>query len=189
MRASTKRLYSFLFSAVFFIGSFAAYASLLAPEYRAVNALRGELATKTEFLEKEERIVEQVQQLFSQYQGVQALEQTISLALPKDEGTAQLVNQMLTIARNAGIVVESFSLGSGPLKVNTKPGAKSVAPKIAAVTIAIDATGAYEAFKVFLQAIETNIRVMDVGNVKVVPKGDGLGYQLQATAYYQLGSQ
>ena len=188
MRASTKRLYSFLFSAVFFIGSFVAYASLLAPEYRAVNALRCELATKTEFLEKEELIVEQVQSLLSQYQGVQALEQTISLALPRDEGTAQLVNQMLTIARNAGITVESFSLAPGSLKINVKPGAKSVAPKIAAVNIMIDAAGTYEAFKVFLQAIETNIRVMDMGNVKIIPKGDGLGYQLQATAYYQLGS-
>ncbi len=184
MRSSTKRLYSFLFSGVFLLAAFVIYVSLLSPEYGAVNALRGKLATKEDFLKKEQAVVNQVQGLLDKYEGA-PLKETISLALPRDEGTAQIVNQILSVARNANIAVNSFSLGSAPLQVSAKAGAKSATPKVGTVNITINASGAYDAFKVFLQAIETNIRIMDISNLKILPRGDSFEYQLQVSTYYQ----
>ena len=191
MRASSKRIVSFILSIVFLVASFIVYGSLLRPEYEAVNTLRGELASKQSFVEDQEEIITQVQELITRYQGARGLEESISLALPREEATASLLNQIVTIAKNAQLSLRSVTFAQAPLKVGGGTGAASAAArantKVGTLVANIDANGSYEALKVFLRAVETNIRVMDIAEVKADPRDPrAIDFRLSIYAYYQV---
>lgn len=191
MRASTKRIISFFLSIVFLIAAFVIYASFLRPEYMAVNVLRGELATKSGFVEQQEAILMQVKDLVSRYESARALEESISLALPREEATASLLNQVVTNARDARLSIGAVTFAAAPLKVTSgvaQGGApKRFSTKVGTLAMTIDAVGSYESMKSFLQAIERNIRVMDVGELRANPKNpNAIEYRMKINTYYQV---
>lgn len=187
MRASTKRIASFLLSLGFLVGSFVVYGALLKPEYEAVNVLRGELASKDEFLREQEQVVTEVQDLIARYQGARGLGETISLALPREEETASFLHQLTAIARNANLSIQSVGFSAAPLRVSgAASGAPAARVKVATIVASVDAVGTYEALKVFLRALETNIRVMDVAELKADPKDPrAIAYRIKVEAYHQ----
>lgn len=188
LRPSTKRIWSFLASIALFVGSFAVYASLIKPEYAAVNRLRGELGAKDEFLETQQQIVSKVEELLTQYRGAVNLQDKISFALPREEAIAPLLNQFFAIVADAGFVLETFSVGGLPARVGAaSPGRAS---KIGSVQITARMSGTYAAFKVFLDLLERNVRIMDLVNAGIstpqIGAGSGsLAYTIAVAAYYQ----
>ncbi len=191
LKSSSKRILTFFLSLALFVGSFVVYGSLLKPEYERVNRLRGELDSKTAFLAKQEEIVSKVQELLMRYEGAKTLQETISFALPANEATAPLFNQVFAIvgnlSRGGPFTLQSFSLGSAPVRAGAAPGRGGRLSKIGTHTINLKAEGSYEALKLFLGAVETNVRLMDVTTLRISPSkaGSFLTYDIAMSSYYQ----
>ena len=171
MKSSTKRSLSLLVSAALVIGGLMVYANLVKPEYDAIQKLRGSLIAKTNLFAEQQQIISKVKDLVSQYQGATRLQETISLALPLDEAIAQLFQQVFAISQNSGLQIQSFGLNTGPID----------AVGLGNVKLNLNLSGSYASLKSFLQSLETNIRVMDVGQLNF--QKDNIS--LSVDAYYQ----
>jgi Tfp pilus assembly protein PilO len=187
MKASTKRAASLLLTAVLFIASLFAYATLVRPEYNTVTLLRGELVSKTEFLTKQQAAIDGVQKLLAQYQGVARLSDSLSMALPSKENVSSILSQITAIAQSSGVAVQSVGITYLPLKPANA--SISLARGIGTLRLNIEMAGSYASLKRFLQSLETNIRVMDIQNLTINPVGrsdqDIFGYSLNVDTYYQ----
>ena len=173
--------------AALLVATLAVYASLIRPEYEIVAQLRGVLSAKTKLLEEQGRVIAQVQDLIAQYQGAAQLQETISLALPTDEATASIFQQVNAIARANGQSTQAFGLTALAIKPASSdaPGSKG----LGTLRLNFRLLGNYGGFKGFLKALETNVRVMDLAGLKMEqagrPNQDLYFYNLVVDTYYQ----
>ncbi len=192
MRASTQRIYVFLLSLFCFVASFVVYALLLKPAYADLNMLRGILSSKTEALDVHGQIALKVKDLIANYKGVQNLQENISLALPKEQSLATLYNQFYALASDTNLNLKSLSAGAGTLRATSEDRSTSQTPaKVGTVQVTLTLAGTYEAFRNFLEKLETNIRILDVASFTVAaPQGqsrsaNSFDFTAIVVAYYQ----
>ncbi len=187
MKASTKRVSSLLLTAALFMASLFVYATLIRPAYDVVTLLRGELVSKTEFLQRQQGAISDVQQLLAQYQGVANLSDSLSMALPNKENVSSILSQITAIAQSSGIAIQAVGVTYLPLKPATAT--ISLARGLGTLRLDIEMAGPYASLKRFLQSLETNIRVMDIQNLTIDPIGssdqDLFSYSLNVDTYYQ----
>ncbi len=192
MKASTKRIISLLFSAVFIVGAIFVYSSFVIPEYEAVNLMRGEYANKQAALDQQRNILANVQSILSKYQSIPQLNEVISLALPADDDVASAFEQLYAIASDSGLTIQQFSantsiaLKSAPTKASkTQVSLKPVGTAQISMTLA----GSYASIKQFVQTIEKNIRIMNLVSLHVQSAGrpgqDLYLYNVVINAFYQ----
>lgn len=188
MKPSAKRALSLLLSAGLLLVSLVVYALLIRPEYEMVRQFRGELASKTALLEDQKISITQVQNLLAQYQGVVKLGDSLSLALPAEESLSSVMSQLNAIAQLSNLSIQSVSASYLPIK----PSAAGISSAKNTGTLRLDFKlfGPYAAFKKFLQSLETNVRIMDLRNLKITPEGtkanpDLFSYNLTVDTYYQ----
>ncbi len=187
MKASSKRFFSLLISLALLVGSILIYSLLVAPAYEEVNKLRGDLAAKSDALDAQQQVAQQAKTLLDQYQNdLTSLQNTISLAMPIGVDYQTLVNQVNGLAKNFNLLLISLDFNLLPVTgqqtgVGTKPTGQ------ATVQIKMQLKGQYQSFKDFLRALETNIRIIDLANLTVVPdeKGQNFSYNVVANTYYQ----
>ena len=187
MRASSLRFINLLVSLGFLIATLVVYAWLLRPAYREVNTLRGDLAAKTELVETERRVVDEVSSLLAQYQTLTGPQQTISLALPNRENYAALVNQIGSLSRASGLFLESASVNILPFQDSKGSRGKNV-PTVGVIQLSLTLNGPYASFKSLLTVLATNIRLMDIVSFTVNAANrpaDNYAYNLVVNAYYQ----
>ncbi len=192
MKASSKRILSILFSAVFLLGTLVVYGNLIQPEIGAASELQSIVASKTNLLNNQKAAVGQVSQLISQFQNAAALQKSVSLAIPIGPNTTQILNQWQAIAQSSGVILQSLNVQpvapTGPAAQNT------LVKKMGTVAISVSAVGPYSSLKDFLQSLETNVRVTNVTSFELnslqgggqAAQGSG-AYALQANvvAFYQ----
>jgi Tfp pilus assembly protein PilO len=187
MKASTKRALSLMASAGLIIVALAVYAMLIRPEYRIVQDLRGELASKSELLAHQQSAVTQVQNLIAQYQSVAKLGDTLSLALPEKESVSLIMAQLNTISQSSGLSIQSVELNYLPISPSASK--LSFVRNIGALRLDLKLFGSYAALKQFLQIMETNIRIMDTKTLKIETAAkagqDYFTYHLTVDTYYQ----
>ncbi len=191
MKASSKRILSILFSAVFLLGTLVIYGNLIQPEINTASGLQSIVASKTNLLNGQKTAVAQVSQLIGQFQNAAALQKTVTLAMPLGPDTTGILNQWQAIAQASGVTLQSLNVqpvgASGPAATST------LVKKVASVAIAFSAIGPYASLKQFLQSIETNVRVTNVNTFELnALQGSGQGgaagvYALQAnvSSFYQ----
>jgi Tfp pilus assembly protein PilO len=189
-RATSKRTLSLLVSFLMLVGAFYVYGSLLKPEYESINQLRGQLVAKQDFFNQQKQILDNIRDVLTKYQGVAALQDTVSLALPNEQQIPALFAQTSAIARATGITLNSMSLTARPPRDNQPTlGSAQEFPVIRIGTIKVDLnlSGSYEAFKNFMRTIETNIRIMDVEQFDIAPSKTREADQFSVTlnTYYQ----
>ncbi len=187
MQPSAKRALSILLSAALLITSLVIYATLISPEYERVNQLRGELESKTLFLEEERTAITQVQNLIAQYQSVSRLGESLSLALPNEESVSSVIAQINAMAGSSGVLVQSVGINNLPIKPPVSR--LSSARGLGTLRLQLDLAGSYSGIKRFLQLLETNIRIMDVRSLTIGlagrPDQDIYLYTLTVDTYYQ----
>jgi Tfp pilus assembly protein PilO len=191
MKASSKRILSILFSAVFLLGTLVIYGNLIQPEINTASGLQSIVASKTNLLNSQKTAVAQVSQLISQFQNAAALQKTVTLAMPLGPDTTDILNQWQAIAQASGVALQSLNVqpigASGPAATST------LVKKVASVAISFSAIGSYTSLKQFLQSIETNVRVTNVNTFELnALQGSGQGgtasvYTLQSnvSSFYQ----
>lgn len=179
MKPSSKRILSILFTGAFFLAALIFYVNLARPEYQSIQNLRASLSAKSVLFEEQKGIISNVKTLLSQYESAAQLQETVSLAMPLDEGVAQLFQQLFSISQLSGLTIQSFNLKTLALKPNN----------LGTLQVDLRLTGSYGALKTFLKFTETNIRIMDLSNLRIQPAGkseqDLYRYDLTINTYYQ----
>ena len=192
MKASSKRILSILFSAVFLLGTLIIYGNLIQPEINAAGELQSLVASKTNLLNNQKTAVSQVSALIGQFQNAASLQQTVSLALPIGPNTTQILNQWQAIAQGAGVTLSSLNVQ--PVPPGSPTATSTLVKKVGDVSISVSAAGGYAALKQFLDELETNVRVTNIQTFELTsaaqsgqPGQTGNLYNLKAnvSAFYQ----
>lgn len=186
MKSSSKRSITLLGSLALLIGAMVIYSFLIRPEYEIVNSLRAEVEGKSQLLAEQQAVIAQVESLLNQFQGSARIQETVSLSLPPKEDTSGIFSQLQTLAQANNLRIDVFGVQEQP----TKPpagarGTVSVVHDVGVMRVTLKVSGAYENFKNFLQAIETNIRIMDVVSLRVEKVLGSYNHNLVLQTYYQ----
>lgn len=167
MKSSTKRILSIMTSVVLFIAVAVIYVKLISPVYADIQKLRGEIQARGNLLSQQTQAVSQIQNLISQLQNqnVTQFQEQIFLVLPTSESVPQVLSQYQAIAQASGL--SNQSIGVNYLAI--KPAASDIglAKGIGTERFKLKLLGSYEAMKIFLEAIETNVRLTDLVSFKM----------------------
>ncbi len=177
-----------LVSVVIFIVAIFVYATFVAPEYERVNRLRAEAHARQQTLDEQRAVVENAKSLLVRYQSIPRLGEIVSSALPDNEDIAGAFQQLYTVAAASGITIQQFSANAGAGIVSPGKDAKALR-SVGTAQLDLFLSGTYESFKTFMEAIERNMRIMDVVNVKVQPAsrtgGNIFLFNVTVKTYYQ----
>ncbi len=170
-----------------FVGVLVVYALLLRPAYANLNKMRGEFYARQQIFFEQSAIIQKVKDLIAQYQGTVRIQDTVSLTLPTEPESGSIVSQLQSIAGASGIVLQSLSLQMQALRA--APDSQQEVKSLGVVEISARLIGPYEGFKNFLRGVETNIRLMDVVDVRaeILNRNapNNLSYTAVINAYYQ----
>ncbi len=186
MRGSTKRVISVAIAMFLFIGALLVYASFIKPAYVNIKEMRAELAAQETIKNQLKLAVEQIQRLLAEYQDVGLLQETTSAILPTGQALPQAMAQLTGLAENNALIAQSFT--SQPLVI--RPSADSqLIQGLGVLRFNAYLVGSYESFKSFLRQLETNIRLMDLVDLKMSPIGSSenniFSYIITVDTYYQ----
>jgi len=187
MKGSTKRLSSIFLSAVFIIGALIMYASFIKPIYKTIAKERGEVAAREKILNDSKAIIDQLKSMLSDYQNLSALQDQISLSLPKNPSTATAFYQLAQLASNSGLSVESVGVAQSSIGQSQEK--DTLLKGVGSLKFTLRTTGSYEALKLFLAKIENNVRIFDSNSFKIAPAGGEKGtnafnFDIEVDAYY-----
>jgi len=195
------------------IGSLSALALVVAflimPAYDNLNANRQIIAQEKSTLEQITAFNQKIEEMNRQYKA-EELERLLSV-LPKEEELPSLLIQLEALAIGNGLIMESVDFSeitSGVTPPQPSPELQNVLPtsqeasgesvlgnqqetqatpyKILAVRLKL--SGGYDAFKNYLQAVEKNLRLMDVTSLDLDSKSgitQYLAFSVNLQVYYQ----
>ena len=193
MKASSKRILSILFSAIFLLGTLIVYGNLIQPEIDTASGLQSTVASKTNLLNNQKTAVAQVSSIISQFQNTATLQKTVTLAMPLGPDTTSILNQWQAIAQASGVTLQALNVQPGAPAFGAPAATSTLVQKLGNVSVSFSAIGPYPALKQFLEELETNVRVtnVDTFNFTSASTGGQGGtnqiYTLQAnvSAFYQ----
>lgn len=167
MKESTKRNLSLILIIVFFIVAFVVFFNYTWPALLKVLDANDKLKVVKQNYAKQLQSLQMAKQIIDQYKNLTNVNQTISLTLPKSEEIYNVITQLNKISQNSGLLLQSISLQrSAPTSQTTSTTkTESLINKPQTITLTLNLVGTYEAFKTWLEAIETNIRLMDITNI------------------------
>lgn len=172
MKTSTKRIIFVLAGVVILLCAVGVYSFLIQPEYQTIMTLRGKLAAKVDAIGTYKKTIEQVNNLSSNLGGSDVQQKQASMILPIGPDASYLSNQILGVARQTGVVIDTMSVQPGALATSPSAAVKSVGQLRADVHLS---TG-YTQLKGFLQALENNMLVMNVTAINLsVPASASAG--------------
>lgn len=187
MKPTSKRAFSLLLSGTFVVLALFIFLTFAWPEYQNIMLARGELLARSTLLDQQQAAMAQVQNLISKYKGEESqLKEVVSLALPPAESMASVISQLNAIAQSSGMVIKSIAAS----RLAVQPAQNTVSKGYGTLRLSVDILGSYESLKLFLQGIETNIRLMDLKNMSISNAGtksspDFYSYSLVIDTYYQ----
>lgn len=191
MKPSLKRLISSVSAALLLVVAIVVFFNFIVPVYRDIKATRAEAASRSQALENQKRVVQEVRALVASYTEGARIQEIVSSALPLAPDTGDAILELGGIAQANNLVPRSFTVAGGAeaaAKSDIRKNAGIVKP-VASMTIRMEATGGYEDFRNFMKNLETNIRVFDVREMTVRPvlksTQNLFSYNLTVVAYYQ----
>jgi Tfp pilus assembly protein PilO len=190
MSQASKRILSILLSVAILISAIVVYSSFVVPVYAEVNEMRSEFNAKQEAVDEQREIVNEVESLLSVYLSIPQLEEALSVSVPNSEDLASAFNQIHALAREYGILVTQFGANSSlPNQLRNLEEEGSPFRNKGVVQIESTIVGSYQSVKSFIEALEVNVRIMDVVGVRVRPAAEAGQNSFVATltinTYYQ----
>lgn len=188
MRSSTKRILVILGSFGLMMGSLYVYLSMIIPAYAEIQELRAERQTRLEILAKQTEAQNAINTLIGQYQSIAGTDQqrVIAAMLPTGIDIPSVVNQIQGMARTNALSIQSISFQYLPIK----QGENDLVKSVGVIRVSQSLAGSYAAFKNYVQALETNVRLMDLNSLRIDAGAraivrDVFSYNLVADVYYQ----
>lgn len=185
MNPALRRLIGVTISLTFFLGAVGVFSVLIVPASGEIQDLRGERDALTELHEREKTRITAVLTLFEQYGSASELQRTLDMALPTDEEVTGIINQLQGIANVSGVTINSLNISLPAINPGNK---NDVIKPVGVIQVTLTLDGEYEEIKAYLDAIETNVRIMDVQRLGLQggTVTNNLTYSIVVNAYYQL---
>lgn len=185
MKPSTKRVLSIAFAALFFMGTIFVYTRLIIPEFASINERRGAVMAKEDLFTSQKSAVDQVKNVITQSQGMEEIRETVSMAVPEDPATTELIHQLNAIATANQATFTTFSIDTpAPPK-----GKDFLVKQLSTVKVQMALAGSYESLKGFLAGLETNVRAASIESAELRPLpgsgGDIQSLNLKVEFFYQ----
>lgn len=179
-----KRSYVVLASIMFLLGASVVFFSMILPTADKIQQLRGQRRGLQEVLQEERASVAAIENLMEQYVSIPDLQESLSLSLPTEEEVPNIVNQLQGMAKLSGVSIDSVSLQRRPIEPSRSG---DLLTPVGILEITMNVRSPYESLKLYLEDIETNIRIMDVQSVRVEGGAgqDILSYSIVVHTYYQ----
>jgi len=202
MKESEKRTISIIIILALFIGAAIVFFTMTWPMFDQVLKDNKNLALAKAEYQKQAEAVRLAKTIVDQYKNLTDVNQMISLTMPRSEELYNAIVQLNKISEDSGLSIQSIALQkiSSATTASSKTSSASSqsllkSPQQVALTLSLN--GTYESFKTWLEAVETNIRLMDITNisfsgVKTTPteRGSGAGFNffnfsVALNLYYQ----
>ncbi len=181
MKQETKRLSSLIIAALIIAAALVVYFEFIVPAYANLETIKGQQESEATLYNNENQIVSKGKSLLAAYQSDASSSQAVTLALPVGPDVSGALAQIYGIAANAGVAIQGTSIAIQALQTAMPPApasgsqigsaaaAGSVIKPTGTVSFQVTGSGSYEAFKLFLQGLETNIRILDVTAASLQP--------------------
>lgn len=151
---------------------------LIMPAYDTIGAQRDALAERTSILESRNAIIANISALTQQYTAHAADIQRFASIVPAQKSAPEIISAIQALASANGLQLTSIALSGGaPQDLNPYQ----------AQSIDMGLTGSYPSFKTFLEALEKNIRLIDIISIDASPATDNspiISFRLKGNAYY-----
>lgn len=175
-------------SAALILSSLIIYVALIKPEYNAIQTLRGKLKSSLDFYNVQAQAVDYVNNLYAKNKiDIEQTQKDLVLALPDQEEVANVVFQIQRISALNNITIDSVNLDRLPLQQKS---VNSLIKNYNTLRISTKLAGSYESFKELLKFLENNIRIIDLGTLKVYQANEldkgVFNYELVVDTYYQV---
>ncbi|MEK7463409.1 MAG: type 4a pilus biogenesis protein PilO [Patescibacteria group bacterium] len=188
MKASTKRLLALMGSAALILSALIIYVALVKPEYNKIQDLRGRVKSSSDFYNAQAQAVDYVNNLYAKNKiDIEQTQKDLVLALPDQEEVANVVFQIQRISALNNISIDSVNLDRLPIQQKST---NSLIKNHSALRISMKLAGSYESFKELLKFLESNVRIINLGTLRVYQANElekGIfNYELVVDTYYQV---
>lgn len=151
---------------------------LIMPAYDRVMTLRVALTERNEILINRNAILSNISALTKKYAERATDIQRFASIVPSQKSAPEIVSSMQALANQNGLQLTTITLSSA----NTQD-SNPYRPQ----SIDMAFFGSYPAFKSFLEALEKNIRIIDITSIDAAPTTENspiIGFRLKGNAYY-----
>ncbi|MFA6215883.1 MAG: type 4a pilus biogenesis protein PilO [Patescibacteria group bacterium] len=165
---------------------FLGYYFILEPKYNEVGVGgKYNLSTMQEELNKRKAYLDNLRKLNNNYQNINQTEiEKLKQILPSDQDIPGLFVQLQSLAEESGLLLAGVSINEVPEAKKIAKGSSEAVIKKLNVSLNLISTGkgSYEEVKIFLTALEDNLRLFDVNSVYFAP--DSANYSINLFTYY-----
>lgn len=145
----------------------------ITPLWSSIQVLRSEQSEKQEEVDGLEELSARIQQLDQEYQDLGEDANKFFLALPEEEDIPRLLIQFESLAQSNGLLLESIRFSSvqsdqdlrlpyRQLLTEQSGQPQTTGSAFDKMSVDLQVSGSYEAFKNYLRNLENNVRSMDV---------------------------
>lgn len=202
MQETTKRTFSLILIIVFFLVSLIVFFNYTWPALLKVLDLNDALKIVKEEYAKQSKSLQLAKEIINQYKNSSNINQMVSLTLPKTDELFNVLAQLDKISNESGILIQSItvktpsssSTSSSPSSSNVSTASQkaSLINPVQSISMELSMVGTYESFKTWLNAIETNIRLMDITSINIAgvatsekTSSNFFNFRVTLNVYYQ----
>jgi len=182
------------------LGLIASIIFLDVPIVQGVLNMRKEITNKQETLIKKEALIKTIEKLIDKYKNSEGVLKKLDDILPGDSDVPNLIVQIEAIAKESGMSMSDVGIAVSDQTEASKAEAvrsggsanqEKVSVDYQAVAIDLRMSGDYAALKRFLQAVEENMRLMDIESITFSTKSrEGAGstfeFEVVLNTYYYI---
>jgi len=164
------------------------------PSYNKVASLKAEIKNYQESLRDKEELLIKVDQLKEVYNNRKNAISKVSFVLPDSKAIPGLIVQIESLTSENGLILEGINFTEKKVKKATRANQEDsgVQPNYnhKTLNVSLRLNGGYLQFKGFLEALELNVRIMDLKKITISSEEDEEGnliftYNLDLEVYYQ----
>jgi len=166
-----------IIAAISFIISLALMFVFIFPLFSSAKVMYLDLSQKRQEIEKLKELLDKVEKISQNYDSISEEVEKILLALPEEKDLPQLLVQFEKLALNNGLLLESIEFGEISKKekkdfirniddYNELNESKKILFTFPNSFISLKIVGSYSAFTNYIDALEKNVRSMDIYSIK-----------------------
>ena len=176
-----------LFVAFLPLASIAVVVWLVVPAYQNIGEAKAEKEKAQSELDEKRALVEKVKGLETQFREVEEATRKVAEIVPPASNIPQLLVEFPALALQHGVAMKSIALNEAKGESENTSGGASP-PPYKTLTANLSFQGTYETLKLFLRALEKDLRMMDVTSVEFNGGGDRdlISFTVQVKLYYGL---
>lgn len=131
------------------------------PAYNKASLLRSEIKRHQNLLKEKKELAIKVNQLKQVYESRKSEIENVYYSLPSAEDIPGLIVQFEALVSENGLILEELDFFEKKVKKTEEVETKTP-ESFKTLEVTLSATGRYQSFKSFLEALELNIRLMDI---------------------------